>query len=71
MKDLEKIIGRDIKQAENFAESLDKAVGNLQQELRDLEDRQKLLLEKLRTEAQKAAEAWGYVKILREAEKID
>ena len=61
MADLEKIIGRDIKQAEKFAEGLDAAIARLQTEIKQLEEMQKATHERLSDTAKKAREAWDYV----------
>lgn len=66
MADLEKIIGRDIKQAEKFAEGLDAAIARLQTEIKQLEDMQKAAHERLSDTAEKAREAWDYVAHLKE-----
>ena len=68
MADLEKIIGRDIKQAEKFAQGLDAAITRLQTEIKQLEDMQRAAHERLKDTAEKAREAWEYVTHLKEIE---
>jgi len=66
MADLEKIIGKDIKQAEKFAEGMDSAIARMQTELRTLEEEQKQLHARLKDTAERAREAWDYVAHLKE-----
>jgi len=66
MADLEKIIGKDIKQAEKFAEGLEQSIGRMQTELKELENRQREIHAKLIDTADRAREAWDYVAHLKE-----
>lgn len=64
--ELEKIVGKDIKQAVKYAESLDNSISKAQAELVDLEARQVELLAKIKELNGKSAAAHNYVHHLKQ-----
>ena len=65
MRDLTKIIGKDIKQAERFALAIDASVERLRNEIAALEETKRGLNEQLTQKTGDAAEAWEYVEHLK------
>ena len=65
MKDLSKIIGRDIRQAERYAEGLDAAVERLKKELESLESSKVLITGQLERKTLDAGDAWAYISHLK------
>lgn len=65
MRDLSKIIGKDIKQAERFAEAIDASAERLRNEITALEETKLILEEQLAQKTGDAAEAWEYVEHLK------
>lgn len=66
-KDLERVIGKDIRQATRYAEGKNEEVQNLKAAIQTLEAELKDATQKLETAADEAAEAWDYVSLLKSA----
>ena len=66
LEKLDKMIGRDVKQATRYAESLDETAVRLKQEIAALEAEKLRLGESLSVTTAKAAEAWEYVNHLKQ-----
>lgn len=67
---LNKMIGRDVKQAARYAESLDETAARVRAEISALEAEKLRLAESLASTTEKAAEAWEYVQYLKNAQKV-
>lgn len=59
--ELEKLVGKDVRQAEKYAEGIDNTISKAQAELVALENRQKELLIELADLNKKSAAAHNYV----------
>lgn len=77
-KNLEKLIGRDVRQAENYAQKKDGEVSGLQKELQNIDKEEERALQQfserrkaahaaLVATTQEAREAWEYVRLLEKA----